>query len=658
MISTDWAKPNGMENGFLERSLLLDGVRYQIVGVMPPGFEYPLISDLPYGYLPIKATGIWVPLALTPQQKGQRLGGAISHLVVARLRPGVSVKEAQSDMSTVMARLDQLHQPGARGWGALVGSFMDKAVGPVRPLMALLLGAVSMVLLIASGNAANLLLARNADRMRELGVRAALGAGRGRLMRQLLTESLLIGLAGGAVGVALAFIQLHALPSIDPGNIPRLADASLDAQVLAFTIAVSLLTSVLTGILPAWYASRPQIVHALKAHGVTATAGGHSRAQSVLIVAESALVVVLLAGAGLLIRSYIKIESLDIGFSQSTLSMNIALDERYSQPQQRRVFFNNIIEEIGALPGVRAVGAIESLPLSKSESITSFWVDGYANQKDQLTESGSVSPQYFSAMGTPLLAGRFFAEADYGSSATPVLVVNLAFANKYFAGRNPLGGHIRNGAIGTVVGVVADVRHSKLEDAPPPTIYYPFGRQDLSSAYIAVRSALPPSTLATAIRTTLRTIDPNLAVADVHTMGDLVFEASAPRRFQAWLLTVFAAIALVLAVVGLYALIAYSVSRRKREMGVRMALGAARVEVMLLVLKNSASLLGFGLSAGLACAWIATRTIKSFLFGVSEHDPLTILTVCGVLAVCGLIAALVPAWRAASIDPMQALRTE
>jgi len=340
MISTDWAKPNGMENGFLERSLLLDGVRYQIVGVMPPGFEYPLISDLPYGYLPIKATGIWVPLALTPQQKGQRLGGAISHLVVARLRPGVSVKEAQSDMSTVMARLDQFHQPGARGWGALVGSFMDKAVGPVRPLMALLLGAVSMVLLIASGNAANLLLARNADRMRELGVRAALGAGRGRLMRQLLTESLLIGLAGGAVGVALAFIQLHALPSIDPGNIPRLAHASLDAQVLAFTIAVSLLTSVLTGILPAWYASRPQIVHALKAHGVTGIAGGHSRAQSVLIVAESALVVVLLAGAGLLIRSYIKIESLDIGFSQSTLSMNIALDERYSQPQQRRVFFN------------------------------------------------------------------------------------------------------------------------------------------------------------------------------------------------------------------------------------------------------------------------------------------------------------------------------
>jgi len=644
----------------LERSLLLEGVRYRIVGVMPPAFEYPSHPDLPYGTSSIKATHIWIPLALTSKQRAEREMG--NDDAIARLRPGVSMSKAQSEMSTIMVRLDKLHSVQMfpeRGWGALVTRFMDYAVGRVHPLMWLLLGAVSFVLLIACGNAANLLLARAANRMRELGMRVALGAGRSRIIRQLLTESLLIALAAGFLGVGLAYVFLRVLPHLDPGNIPRLNEASLDTRVMLFTVSVSLLTSLLTGILPALAVSRISPTGFLAAGRGGAVAGTHSRSQSALIVVEAALVVVLLAGAGLFIRSYLNVESVTTGFSPATVTMNIGLDAQYSQPQQRRDFFKNLMGKIGALPGVDSIGAVDYLPLSNSESIGFFWVDGFANRKDQMAEGRSVTPQYFRAMNIPLLAGRFFTEDDVSSAASPT-IVNQQFAKVYFANRNPIGARIstddNHSKWSTVVGVVADVRHLTLEEAPQPQIYAP--SYEFGGAYIAVRSVLPPATVASEIRRTLKGIDPNLPRADVHTMGDLMSEASARRRFQTWLLTVFAAIALLLALVGLYGLMAYSVSRRTRELGIRMALGAQRTDVMLLVLRKAAFLLGLGLVCGLACSWIATRAIKAFLFGVGEHDPATILLVCILLAVCGLAAALIPARRAASIDPMQALRTE
>ncbi len=639
----------------LHRSLLLDGKSYQIVGVMPQGFEYPHFSDIPYGEAQYRTTQVWIPLALTAHELADR--DNTSGNAVARLRPGVSIAQAQAEMAAIMVRLDKLHDPQVRGWGASVKNFVDSTVGHVRSLLWLLLAAVCIVLLIACGNAANLLLARAAGRMRELGVRVALGAGRSRIVRQLITEALLIGLAAGAIGVAFAYIFLRILPLLNPGNIPRLNEASLDMRVLVFTVSISLLTSVLTGILPALAVSRINLTDFLATTGSRSVAGAHTRVQSALIVVESALVVVLLASAGLLIRSYINVEAVDTGFSQSTVTMNIGLDTRYGQPQ-RVEFFRNLFAKIEVLPGVQAVGAINDLPLSNGEDLRMFAVDGYPNQKTQLAEARWVTPQYFSAMKIPLIAGRLFTDTE--PSGLHTIIINQVFARKYFAGRNPIGGRVSRQddptRWSTVVGVIGDVRHTSLEEPAEPQIYHP--DMEFGGGYIAVRSGAPPKALAAEIRSTLRSIDPNLAAGDIHTMGELESEASAQRRFQTSLLTVFAAIALFLALVGLYGLMAYSVSRRTREVGIRMALGAQRTDVMLLVLKKAALLLALGLISGLVASWFTTRVIQAFLFGVGRHDPITILSVCALLAASGLIATMIPARRAASIDPMQALRTE
>ncbi len=639
----------------LHRSLLLDGKNYQIVGVMPQGFEYPHSTDLPYGESQYKTTQVWIPLALTPHELADRDNA--SGYAVARLRPGVSVAEAQAEMAAIMVRLDKLHDPQIRGFGASVKNFVDSTVGHVRSLLWLLLCAVAIVLLIACGNAANLLLARAASRMRELGLRAALGAGRGRMIRQLLTESLLIGLAAGAIGACLAFAFLRLLPHLDPGNIPRFREASLDARVLLFTVAVSLLTSVLSGILPALAMSRINLTDFLATAGSRTVAGAHTRVQSTLIVVESALVVVLLASAGLLIRSYINVQSVNTGFSQSTVTINIALDARYNPPQ-RVNYFRNLFARLEAIPGVQSVGGIDYLPLSKSESLGMFQVDGYPNDKDQLAEGRWVTPQYLSAMQIPLVAGRTFTNAE--SSGSHNVIINQAFAQKYFANRDPIGGRINTDEHhvqwSTVVGVIGDVRHTSLEEPAEPQIYHP--DLEFGGGYIAVRSTLPAKSLAVTIRSVLHSLDPNLAAGDIQTMGDLASEANAARRFQTSLLTVFAAIALFLALVGLYGLMAYSVSRRTHEVGIRMALGAQRAAVMLLVLRQAALLLALGLFSGLVASWFATRAIQAFLFGLGRHDLVTILSVCALLAVSGLIAAAIPARRAASVDPMQALRAE
>ena len=652
-----WQSMFGSAADVLHRSLSFDGKNYQIVGVMPQGFEYPHFTDIPYGEAQCKTTQAWVPLALTPHELADRDNA--SGNAVVRLTPGVSIAQAQAEMAAIMARLDKLHDPQLRGWGAHVANFVDSTVGHVRSLLWLLLGAVSIVLLIACGNAANLLLARAANRTRELGVRVALGAGRSRIIRQLLTEAILIGVTAGAVGAGLAFLFLRILPRLDPGNIPRLNEASLDVRVLLFTVGVSLLTSVLTGILPALAVSRINLTDFLAATGSRSVAGAHTRVQSTLIVIESALVVVLLASAGLLIRSYINVASVDTGFSASTVSMNIGLDARYSQPQQRITFFRDLFARLQALPGVQAVGAVNDLPLSNSEDLSMFTVDGYPNEKSQLAEARWVTPEYFSAMNILLIAGRFFTADDYSSGVHNV-IINQSLARKYFANRNPIGGRINTDdhhiQWSTVVGVIGDVRNSSLEEAPAPQIYH--ANSEFSGGYIAVRSTLRPKVLATEIRLALHTIDPNLAAGDIQTMGELESEASARRRFQTSLLTVFAGVALFLALVGLYGLMAYSVSHRTREVGIRMALGAQRSDVLLLVLKKAALLLVLGLVSGLVASWFATRAIQAFLFGVGRHDPITILSVCALLAVSGLIAALIPARRAASIDPMQALRTE
>ncbi len=653
-----WVSMFGANADVLKRSLELNGASYQIIGVMPRAFEYPFKADLPYGNPHIVSTKIWVPLALTPKQRADRF--IDDNVVVARLRAGVSIEQAQSEFGTMMARFDRVYPSHMGDWGALVESFTGLSIGPVRPLMNLLLGAVALVLLIGCGNAANLLLARAAERARELGVRAALGAGRGRIIRQLLTESMLIGIGGSGVGILLSFFFLRLLPHLDPGNIPRLNEASLDGRVLLVAIVASLVTSVIAGLLPAVSASRMQLTEFLKSKNGPGKATGHSRLQSALIVAQTAMVVVLLAGAGLLTRSYINVISVDTGFSQSTLTMNLSLGDDYSQPRTgREAYFKGLIARINNLPAVISAGVVSDLPLAKSESLGTFWVDGFANEKDQVVESRWITPRYFDAMQIPLIAGRYFTESDDVGPAHPV-IINEQFAGTYFANRNPIGGRISGDETqahwSTVVGVVADVRHASLEADPQPQIYAPTYNSRENS--LAVRSSLPPAAMANEIRLALKATDPDVTFSDVQTMGDLVSVASARRRFQTSLLTVFAGIALVLALVGLYGLMSFSVNRRAREVGIRMALGAERRDVLFLIIRNAAALVFTGLVAGLVCTWVATRMLKSFLFGVSEHDPVTVISASLLLVACGLIAAFVPARRAASIDPMQALRTE
>ena len=650
-----WEQMFSRDPEVLSRSLQLDGRAYQIIGVMPGEFQYPRDTESSPN-LPQARTQVWVPFLLSASETADHddEGG----FALARLKPGVSTAQAQAEMASIMVRLDLLHNPAMRGWSAYLKPFRETAVGSVRPLMWSLLGAVSLVLLIACGNAANLLLARAASRTRELGVRATLGAGRSRMIRQMLTESMMLGLAGGLAGVLLAHLCLRALLRLDPGNVPRLNEAAVDLRVLLFAVIVSLLTSVLFGILPALSASRINLVEFLKSGGNRGSVGSRNRLRSGVIVAEVALVVILLAGAGVLLRSYEKVASVHTGFSQSTVSMNLKLDARYSQPQQGRAFFQNLLDRLTAIPGVKAVGAVDELPL-KGESLTFFWVAGYANQRDQLVEIRNATPHYFAAMGIPLVAGRAFSDHD-PSGGPPVVIINQAFAKIYFAGRDPIGRQIfmrqRDFPFRTVVGVVGDVHNVSVEEAAAPQVFEPFWQSD--AAYIAVRSILPPKELASTVRSTLHGIDPNLAIADIHTMREVISRANARRVFQTTLLTIFAAIALLLALVGFYGLLAYSVRQRTAEIGVRIALGAPRARVLGMVLRQGFQLAAAGLLIGLAGAMAFTRILSSLLYEVSALDSVTFMVVPALLLLVLLPAALIPAWKATGVEPVTALRYE
>ena len=671
VISHDlWRTMFGGRNDILGRTLRLDGDPYQIVGIMPADFGYPHKSDLAYGNGRIGTTQLWLPSALTPQQRADREGGA--GFALARLRPGVTLHEAQAEMSSIISRLNVLQPPALRGRVALVKPFHDIALGPVRSLMWLLLGTVGFVLLIACGNAANLLLARAANRTHELGVRATLGARRGRLLRQMLTESLLLSAAAGLVGIGLAYLFLHALLRLDPGDIPRMADATLDTRVMAFLVLVTALTSILFGILPAFSATRINLAEFLNSGGIRGIAGDRRRVRNGLVIAQVALLVVLLTGAGLMLRSYINVLSINTGFSASTVVVNVPLGPQYNRlnaqydsAQKRRALFGQLLDRIKPTRGVQSVAVVDYIPLSSSMNLMRLEVEGYANGKNQLAETHAVTPDYLSTMQISLLKGRDFTDDD-GPGHPSVAIVNQAFAKKYFAGNDPISHHVRGSPTDpwtTIVGLIADARNMNLEEAAPPQIYFSFWQRDsneapASGAYIAVRSFLSQDVVVSEIRTAVRSIDANLAVADVHPMSDLVSRATARRRFQTTLLTLFSGMAMFLAVVGVYGLLAYSVSQRLGEIGIRMALGSSRTRVASLVLLQGLKLLGIGLLLGLTAATACTRLLASFLFGVPAVDPLTFSLVPVLLFVATLAACIIPSLRAAAVNPMNALRHE
>jgi predicted permease len=650
----------------LGKPLELNGKLYRVIGIMPQSFHYPHKTDIDYG--PTRdATEVWIPLALSHKEKADRGLGSNSY-ALARLRPDVTTKQAEAELNTIMERLNPLHDPTTyvAGWYAYVKPFEETLEGSARPLMLLLMGAVSFVLLIACGNAANLLLARSASRTHELGVRATLGAGRRRLMHQMLTESLLLGIAGGLAGIGLAWVLLHMLLRLDPGNIPRLHEASLNLRVLLFTVSITLLTSIAAGILPALSSSRINLVEFLKSGGQRGATGGNGRFRSSLIVAEVATVVVLLAGAGLLIRSYINLQGVPTGFSPSTLSMKIDLPDSYHEPAQRSAFFRALMEQIRSAPGVLAAGAVNNLPFGDNQGVGSFWVEGYPNQKGQMVDGASTTSRYFSAMGVPVIEGRSF--SDHDTSAHPKeAVIDQAFAKKYFAGRDPIGKHVwtdqpdnraaqdKNGL--TVVGVVGDIRDFKLEQPASPQLFQPLS-DDQADAYIVVRSLLPPKDVAAADVAILHRIDPSLGFTEVRTMREVVSDSTARRRFQTMVLTIFSAMAFALALVGLYGLITYSVRERRPEMGVRIALGATRGHVMRRVVRQGLQLVSLGLFVGLVMALGLTRLLASSLYGVTALDPVTFITVPALLLLTTIAACLIPARRAANVDPMITLRYE
>jgi predicted permease len=649
-----WQSRFGGNRSVLGKELLLNARPYRIVGVMPAGFAFP------HGAESLetagKATDIWVPWAMTAKEKASRnenQGNAIG-----RLRPGIPLRQAQAEIAAITSRFAPPFQQQPEKPRGVVRPFDETITGGSRRALLIFLAAVSLVLLIACSNVASLTLARANARRQEVSVRSALGASRFRLIRQFLTEALCIAIGGGVLGMAMALAILRLLVAFHPVNLPRLEETSIDGRVLFFALLVSVAAAVLSGLFPAWSASRCDLDEVMKGSGARGIKGGANRLRSGLIIAEIALTIVLLAGSGLLIRSFWKLRSVDKGFSsQSTLSVSIDLYGRYNQLQKQNAFYRTLLERIQAVPGIQEAAVIDHVPLGGGESLASLEVEGQSFNEKVAFESRSVTPRYFAAMGIPLLAGRVFDSGDAAGRA-PVIIVSRSFAQRLFPGRSALGRRVHTWGWRTIVGVVADVRQRQLDATPPMQIYLPLWQTGARAASVVVKTTLPPAQVGATIRSLIRNMDAALALGEVHSMGQLVSEASAERRFETLVLTAFGGIALFLSLVGLYALMAWSVQQRTAEIGIRMALGAQRSAVMGLVLRQGATLWLGGTALGFACAWGVTRWMSSLLFEVQPVDPLTFAAVALLFCVVAAAACSVPARRATLVDPAMSLRYE
>jgi putative ABC transport system permease protein len=652
-----WQQKFALSPGILGKTMHFGNEQKTIIGVMPSSFTFPSRGEVPLGP-DIKRTDVWVPVAQSLKQMAStNLDG-----VIGRLAPHVSFAQAQAEMVSLMIPIDKKHTD-IQGWTAWVVPFTESVVGQVRPLMWMLFGAVSLVLLIACGNVANLLMACAAGRVHELGVRSALGAERARLIRQMITEALLLASIGGAMGIGLAFGGIKLLLKLNPGDIPRLNDISIDGRVLLFSVVVSLATGFLFGLLPALSASRIDVVTLLKQGGSKGAAGTSNRLRHALIVAEVALSVILLTGAGLLIRSYTKLMIEGPGFTSSAVTMRLYTgDTRPEKRVQYHAYLRDLIGKTSVLAGVLSAGIVSDLPLSNSDSVTFVNVDGYANEPDQTINKYSASPGYFQAMQIPLLECRLFDDRD-SWDAPKAAIVNLSFCKRYLGGRDPIGQIIRLGGAPFktptfIVGVVGDVKHFALDEKHHAEVYQPLWQSLDQSAVLAVRAAGPPGPIATGMRQAVLSLVPTATIFDVHTMDELISEANARRRFQTSLLSIFAAIALLLALVGIYGLMTYSVKQRTPELGIRMTLGASRVEVLGMVLRQGIGMTAIGVAAGIAGALALTRVLETSLYGVKATDPITFYGVPALILLVSAAACLIPAWKATRIDPAIALRYE
>jgi putative ABC transport system permease protein len=645
----------GSDRAALGQTLWLGGRPFTIVGVMPAGFEFPS-----------RQFDFWVPLdhemARTPamaQNRGLRIFRVIAHV-----RAGVSIDAARAELTEASRRLQKTYPETNTGWTAEFVPLEERVVGEVRPALWTLFGAVGLVLLIASANVANLLLARSAARAREIAIRSALGARRGRLIRQLLTESVLLSLTGAALGVLLAAWAISALPAVAPADLPRLSEVRLDVPVLLFTLGAAVASGLLFGTAPAFQASRNDLARTF-ADAARGSAGRQSRLRGALVVAEVALAVVVLAGAGLLARSLQRLLNVDKGFrpqNVTSFSLNVGdLDGR----EARAAAAAEVVAGLRQLPGVVTAGAGTALPPQTAQRGTRFEIEGRVTgeSEDSSAYFIAATPGYFDALGTRVLEGRAFGEGDRAETA-PVALVSRGLAKRLFPGASAVGRRVRllnpeeSRDFREIVGVVEDVRYRGLDDPGDSAIYTPFAQTPFLWAYVMIRSTTPAETLAPAVANLVRRVHPALIAANIRPLETTVSESVAGPRFQAALLSSFAGLALLLAALGLYGLVSYSAALRRREIGIRIALGARPRQILGLVTAGGLKLVVIGLAIGCAAALGATRLLSSLLYEVRPTDPATYLTIAAVLLAVGVTAGAIPARRAARTDPLEALRSE
>jgi putative ABC transport system permease protein len=647
-----WQRAFGANPNIIGQTVTLNSRSFTVVGIMPAGFEFPREADL------------WVPLAWDDKERQTR--SIHDYLVIARLKQNISLAQAQAEMSTISSRLEQQYPEADKGWGAVVIPIREDLVGDIRTALLVLFFAVGFVLLIACANVANLMLARGANRQKEMAVRIALGAGRSRLVRQLLTESVLLAVTGGVLGLLLAVWGSRMLVRL--GSLPNSSDVGIDIWALGFTLLVSFAAGIVIGIVPALQFTRASLSETLK-QGSGRTGGSpikqHTR--KALVISEVALSLVLLIGAGLMIRSFWKLQNVDPGFDTSNaLTMSVMLTPiRYSEPHQQLAFFDRAIEQIRAVPGVVSVGATTTIPLAGGGSTQPFSVEGRptgAIAEQPMAQTRYISPDYFRAIGIPLRQGRVFSDQDRDNSV-PVVIISEAMARRFWPGENPIGKrltpsfHLEQGAR-EIVGIVGDVKTSGLDVDASAMMYLPFKQSPRPFISFVVRTASNPESLIQPVSKAIYSIDKEQALTDVQTMEQVLLKSLSGRRFNMTLLLAFAGVALVLAAVGVYGVMNYTVTLRRRELGIRMALGAEATDVLRLVLGQGLTLTLIGVAAGLISAYALTRLMASLLYGVTATDYLTFASVSAVLIAVGLAASYVPARRATKVNPTIALRTE
>ena len=655
-----WRRDFGGDPRAVGRMIELNDEAYQVVGVMPAGF--PDFFN--------RSADIWTPLALTPDQFDPSQFGREWLNVVARLRPGVTLDQAKAEMTALADQLKRQY-PNALGpeWTLSVHALDELATKSIRPALLVLLGAVGFVLLIACANVANLLLARAAVRIKEFAVRSALGADRWIIVRQLLAESIVLALAGGVLGLALAYVSVRSLVAAVP-NLPRASEVGIDGHVMLFTLAVALVTGVLFGLAPALQTSRANLQSALREGGRSGAADFSGRlVRRGLVVGEVALALALLVGAGLLIRSVARLQRVDPGFdAEHLLTFTLSLPVvKYASDTTQVQFFEQALERIDNVPGVIAAGGTTTMPFGGGWTTGSFNIEGYTpapNQPSPWGDIRSVTPDFFRTMRIAVRRGRVFTAADRAGS-DPVAIIDDEMVKKYFHGGDAIGRHVYFGTNpdgtrrqATIVGVVAHTMHEGLDATPRIQLYLPFAQSGRPFLQIAVRGTGDPLALTSGVRQAIRAVDRDVPMADIRTMDDMVEASLGSRRLSMLLLGAFSAIALLLASLGIYGVLSYTVTQRAREMGIRMALGAARSRVLQLVIGQGMLLALLGIVIGLAASFGLTRLLASQLYAVKATDPTTFAVVALVLATIALLATLLPALRATRVDPAITLREE